>query len=166
MELINALDYDTGFSSHTDSPPFLERGQDEFVQYWKRLLSRDVKTNTNSETETDKIDDFSNRQDSILKESGKHAVEKLDLGSFVTKKEPLLNTSSPSIYETKLTSISELVSFIKNHLKIPYALSMANRLDALLKACFDEAPEQASISPNSLAGFIEFIKSTPDLAEP
>lgn len=162
--IINALDYDAGLSSHTDSSPFLERGQDELVQNWKRLLSLDVKTNTSSET--DENEDFINRQYSILKESGKHAIEKLDIGSFLIKKEPLLNTSSPSICETKSPSVSELVSFIKNHLKTPYALSMANRLDTLIEACFDEAPEQAPISPNSLAGFIDFIQSTANLAEP
>jgi len=75
-------------------------------------------------------------------------------------------TDSPSIYNSTPPSLTELISFVRNHLNVPYADELANRLDYLLKASIEEAPEQDPISQESLCGFIKFLDMVPNLVEP
>ncbi len=72
----------------------------------------------------------------------------------------------PETFDETLATTSDLISFIRNHVRLAYSASLANRLEYLRDASIEEAPEQAPISVNSLQCFVSFIKSEPNLAEP
>ena len=62
--------------------------------------------------------------------------------------------------------VSELVTFIRRSINLPFARRVANRLDQLIRISEEEAPNQSAISSDSLRTFVRLLRNSPDLSEP
>ncbi len=91
------------------------------------------------------------------------APDKLDfLDGLFPQEKPVPTTQLQSEY----APLGLIISFVRNHLKVPYSSKLADRLDYLHEASIEEAPEQSPISVDSLQGFINFLKKEQNLGEP
>jgi hypothetical protein len=168
------------FQNYQDSGTFLDpdaftaRVQDETLSSRKNLAYEPIQTSTSSATAsftcavgvalcseadvTAGIDEFMSQK---LAEGLAEVTVRL---KDAAKKPDILQ--QPSSYFPAGATTSDLISFIRNHVRLAYSGSLANRLDYLREASIEEAPEQAPISVNSLQSFVSFIAREPRLAEP
>ena len=182
MELaLHTQDYQAS-ESQSDPEALVARIQDETLATRKRLASELIDTSSSSSTAafacaagvalltatniTAGINDFLNRQLTDVIVGSEPSVKKWDIRALFTDEPAGLSTHQPSKYTTVSTTTSDLISFVRNHLRSAHASSIASRLEYLRKASIEEAPEQAPISAQSLQGFISFIQREKNLAEP
>lgn len=62
--------------------------------------------------------------------------------------------------------VQELISVIRNSTFMPFARSLACRLEDLKQVAQEEAPIQSEISADSLRTFTTFLRQCPDVVEP
>lgn len=169
------------FHNYQDSGTFFDpdasaaRVQDEALSSRKKLTFEAIQTNTSSTTAslacafgvalissaanlTAGIDDFMSPK--LAEGLSDVAVRLKD----VAKKSDILQ--EPSNYFPASATTIDLISFIRNHVRLPYTGRLVNRLEQLREASIEEAPEQALISVNSLQSFVSFITREPRLIEP
>lgn len=93
---------------------------------------------------------------------------KLDfLDELFPQEKPTPTTQPPIRYAPLGTlPLNSWISFVRNHLQVPYASELADRLDDLHEASIEEAPEQSPISTLSLYRFINFLQKEQNLEEP
>ena len=172
-QVIRIQDYqDSG--TFFDPGAFTARVQDETLSSRKKLTFEAIQTSTSSATAslarvvgvalvsvadvTAGIDDFMSQK--LAEELAEVSVRLKD----AAKKPDILQ--QPSSYFPASATTSDLVSFVRNHVRLEYSASLANRLDNLREASIEEAPEQAPISVNSLQSFVSFIAREATLAQP
>ena len=153
-----------------DPDAFTARVQDETLSSRKKLTFESIQTSTSSTTTslggavdvalnlTAGFDDF------ISQKLAEGLAEVTDRLRDAAKKSDVLHQSS-SYYPTRATT-PDLISFVRNHVRLRYSGNLANRLGHLREASIEEAPEQAPISVNSLQSFVSFITKEPRLTEP
>ncbi len=156
----------------SDPEAFTARVQDEALSSRKKLEFDPIQKNTSSTTAlfqllyavdslalsgpadaTAEIDGFMPQNFAELTVNPKKTARKLHI------------LQQPSSYSPVSAITSDLISFVRNHLRLAYSGSLANRLEYLREASIEEAPEQAPVSVDSLQSFISFIRSS-KLAEP
>ena len=182
MEIaLDTHDYQVSESS-SDRNPLVARIQDEALAVRKKLASEPIDTKTSSSTAafvytadtvlasatdiTAGIDDFLSRQLTGLIVDTEASVKKWDIRTLFANNLVVSFTHQPSKYTFVNTTTSDLISFIRNHLRLAHASNIASRLEYLRETCIEEAPEQAPISVQSLQGFIFFLQRESNLAEP
>jgi hypothetical protein len=164
------------------SEAVMARVQDETFSSRKKLTFESIQTSTSSATAslaclagvalvttanvTAGVDDFMSQRLSEITCGVESAVKKWDIRSQLLLISQDFITQPQSNYETTNVTISDLISFVRNHVPLTYSASLANRLEYLREASIEEAPEQASISENSLQAFVSFITGEPRLSEP
>ena len=157
-----------------DPDAFAARVQDEALSSRKKLTFETIQTSTSSTTDslacavgvalisaadlTAGIDDFMSPK--LAEGFSEVAVRLKD----AAKKSDI--PQDPSSYFPASVRTPDLISFVRNHVRLAYSGSLANRLEYLREVSIEEAPEQAPISVSSLQSFISFITSEPRLVEP
>ena len=146
------------------SNPFVECGQyiahvrDELDSSIKRLAFDPVESNTSSVTAPLKSMDTSGFNPISINPWSL----KSDHRQVTTTTDAWLSSS----YKDVSISLSSLISFVRNHVRLGYSEALASRLSYLHEASIDEAPDQAPISVDSLQCFISFIDGKTELKEP
>lgn len=107
------------------------------------------------------VDDFMSQQ---LAQNEKQAKRWDFRGYFIQNMTTITQQLSGHIV-TGIT-LSGLLSYIRNHVYLPYSASLANRLEYLQEEGVGEAPQQAPISVNSVQSLVTFITKENNLTEP
>lgn len=179
MELaLHPEDYQVS-ESQSDTEALVARIQEETLAARKKLASESIETSTSSSTaaftcaadltaknKTAGINDFLSHQLTDVLDGTEPSVKQWDIRTYFTDKATGSTTHQPSKYSTSHTTVSDLISYVRNHLKSAYASNLANRLEYLRDASIEEAPEQSPISVASLQGFISFIQKEHSLSKP
>jgi hypothetical protein len=182
MELaLQAKEYQAS-EGQSDPEALVARIQDETLATRKKLASELIDTSSNSSTAafacaagvalvtatniTAGMGDFLTRQLTDVIVGTVPAFNNWDIRSYFADDPSRLALSQSSKHTTSHTTTSDLISYIRNHLRSIYASDLANQLDYLREASIEEAPEQSPISAASLQGFISFMQIEGDLAKP
>lgn len=159
------------------------RIQDATLATRKKLVLKPTETSTSSGTAafasvagvvlitassvTAGVGDFLSQQLTEVNVGVENAVKRWDIRPLLDPKimEDLVTQQSSS-YTGTSTTTSDLISFVRNHVQLPYSADLAKRLEYLRVASIEEYPEQAPMSIDSLQCFLSFVKREPNLTEP
>lgn len=157
-----------------DPDAFAARVQDEALSSRKKLTFETIPTSTSSATASlacavgvaliSAADLTAGFDDVMSPRLAKELSEVTVRLKAAAKKSDVLQ--EPSSYFPTSATTSDLISYVRNHVRLAYSGSLANRLEYLRGASIEEAPEQAPISVSSLQSFVSFITREPRLAEP